>query len=128
MLCDVPNFLNLRDAFPDGFLDALLHGGTRHAASLAAARHFKENDAVLEVDQYGSAAMRGQRRIDLLIENLLDLRGNAAFGRVQLSQGSFHFKFAAYQLKHKVNGRAFQIGCTVRSDIEIDAIEGLNGI
>ncbi len=70
----------------------------------------------------------GQRRIDLLRENLLDLWGKATIRRIQRPQGCQHLQLATDQSKYIINGCAIEIRGALRRDVKIDPIEGLDDI
>ena len=50
----------------------------RHGAALAAAAHRDVDHVALDALELGEAAVGGERRVDLLLEELLDLLGDRA--------------------------------------------------
>src|SRR5262245_12054168 len=64
---------DLRDLLAQRRLDPLLEGHVDHAAPLAAAAETQVDEVVLHVEEVDPAAMPGDRRVDHLVQDLLDL-------------------------------------------------------
>jgi hypothetical protein len=70
---------DLRNVLLDRYFDTLLEGGLRHGATLAAAAHGDEGRVAVDRDQCGESTVRRNRRVDLVLDNGLDLGDDRAF-------------------------------------------------
>lgn len=73
---DIYDAADLWHPFNDGLFDALTQSHCSYAASLAAASHFDVCGVFLDILQQDPAAMGGNARVDLIVDDILNGEGD----------------------------------------------------
>ena len=110
--------IDLRELLLNQRFDALLQRDAGHAAALAAAAHPHEDAIVLDVEQLDVPAVTGDTRIDLSVDQLLDVgRERIVPDRVRVVD----LEPAADKLADEVDRGAAQLveAATVDQDLEV---------
>ena len=113
MVGDIDNLTDLRKSLTDSLLDPLIQRHADHATALTATTKPYVDDVVVHIHKFNMAAMAGDRRIDLGIEQLLNGHG---LGISPDRVGVANPKPALLQIFHIVDDDVLHVWCTIRVD------------